>query len=558
MVKDNPDLFKIVTPIDPEAFCEKLQKHPNRPFVTSVLRGLIHGFWPFAEIPCDYPTTLDLHKNVPLDEEKLEFYVKQCEKEFELGRFSKPFGKQLLPGMVCMPVFIIHRNGKFRMITDHSFGPYSLNSLIDKDHRSFPLASMQSFGRILRNAKKKANGRKIVIFKSDVSQVYRRIPMHPLWQPLQATQLPDGQFVINHNNVFGGAASGRCWWSVSALMLWIAKNEYGIEDLSDYVDDIFGWDYADNLEFYEKYGKWMPARQVKLLRLWDELGIPHKEDKQLYGSKLDIIGFLVDTDKMSITMPDAAQANLETAVTKFVAGKRPSHTLRECQQIAGHINWALNVAPRLRPGLASLYQKMFPPNVKRYNPDRCVRINEDIVRELHWFLRHFKATQGLYLFQSIAWSPAEADITFYTDASLSGVGMWSPDLHTGYYADINTRRNDSKIFYYEAYVVVCALHWASTRSPVPKRVAIFSDNTNTVDIFNSMRARGEFNEILKFAVDILMRHNIDLCVLHIAGTDNIIADHLSRGRLSDIKDIDDSLILLAYTPPMDLPGVGIL
>lgn len=102
--------------------------------MASVLRGLIHGFWLFAEIPGDYPTTLDLQKDIPSDEERLQFYMKQCEKEYKLGRFSKSFGKHLLPGMACMPVFIIHRNGKFRMITDHSFGPYSLNSLIDKQH----------------------------------------------------------------------------------------------------------------------------------------------------------------------------------------------------------------------------------------------------------------------------------------------------------------------------------------------------------------------------------------------------------------------------------------
>lgn len=149
-----------------------------------------------------------------------------------------------------MPIYIILRNGKYCMITDHSFGPYSLNSLIAKDKHSFPLSSMQSFGQILCRAKCNANGRCIVIFKSDVSQAYRQIPMHPLWQPLQATKLPDGQYAINHNNVFGGAASRKFWWYFLALTLWIAKHVYGIQDLCDYVDDIFGWDYADNLLFY--------------------------------------------------------------------------------------------------------------------------------------------------------------------------------------------------------------------------------------------------------------------------------------------------------------------
>lgn len=37
LVNENPDLFKIITPIDPEVFREQLKNHPNRPFVTLVL-----------------------------------------------------------------------------------------------------------------------------------------------------------------------------------------------------------------------------------------------------------------------------------------------------------------------------------------------------------------------------------------------------------------------------------------------------------------------------------------------------------------------------------------
>lgn len=164
----------------------------------------------------------------------------------------------------------------------------------------------------------------------------------------------------------------------------------------------------------------------------------------------------------------------------------------------------------------------------------------------------------VYSFHSIAWSPSEADFTIYTNALLIGIGMWSPELGIGHYASIHTCKADSKIFYYEAYIVVCAIHWASIHSPSPCCVIIFSDNSNTVDIFNSMKARGEFNGLLKFVVDIIMACDLDIWVIHVPGMDNVIADHLSRGRLSHVRDIDDSLMLLSYKPPMGLPGVGIL
>lgn len=558
LVEQWSELFLVVTPIDVDDFQCLLWNHPNCPFVVSVLCSLWHGFWPATEIPVDYPTILNLHKDTVTDEDQMNFYMEQCKKEFALGRFSKPFGKRLELGMVCMPVFIIFWNGKYRMIMDHSFGPYSLNLLISKDKRSFPLSLMQSFGHILCQAKQNANGCCIIIFKSDVSQAYCCIPMHPLWQPLQATHLPDGQYCINHNNVFGGATSGHCWWMVSALVLWIAEHVYGIQDLCDYVDDIFGWDYADNILFYERYGKLMPAHQVWLLWLWDELGIPHEEAKQVSGFSLPIIGFQVNVDQMSITMPPDAQQNLKLAVLCFISGCRPACTLCQCQRLAGYINWSLNVTPHLQLGLASLYAKMHAPPGTRYNANKVLHINEDIMHKLHWLLNHFCHSNGLFFFQTIAWHPLEADITIYIDTSLSGIGMWSPDLCVGFYCDIKTHTPTSKNFYYEAYIVMCALCWATHLSTIPQQLVVFSNNSNTVDIFNSMKAHGQFNDLLKYKVDMIMTYNIDIWVIHIARADNTIADHLSHGCLESVHDIDESLLLHLYQPLMDILGAGVL
>ena len=61
---------------------------------------------------------------------------------------------------------------------------------------------------LLRHLHAHAASRRVLVYKCDVKGAYRLIPMHPLWQMQQATKLPDGQFAINRNNVFGGGASG--------------------------------------------------------------------------------------------------------------------------------------------------------------------------------------------------------------------------------------------------------------------------------------------------------------------------------------------------------------
>ena len=47
-IGDNPDLFKIITPVNVDRFGKLLELHPNHPFVKLVCKGLCEGFWPWA------------------------------------------------------------------------------------------------------------------------------------------------------------------------------------------------------------------------------------------------------------------------------------------------------------------------------------------------------------------------------------------------------------------------------------------------------------------------------------------------------------------------------
>lgn len=105
----------------------------------------------------------------------------------------------------------------------------------------------------------------------------------------------NGDRFVDRCDVFGDKASGDIWWAVMSLTLWIALNARKTSEIAlAYVDDNFGADFADNLELYEPYNQLMPRSQVRMLRLWDELRIPHERDEQLCGPAIDIIGFNVD------------------------------------------------------------------------------------------------------------------------------------------------------------------------------------------------------------------------------------------------------------------------
>ena len=133
--------------------------------------------------------------------------------------------------------------------------------------------------------------------------------MHLLWQIKQVNTIK-GQWHVDRRNCFRGKVSGSLFIVFNALVTWIAKNERGIGDLASDSDDSFGVELMSDFTYYELYQNSYPASQAALLELWDELGILHKEKKQIFGPKLMIIGIDVDADKLILTLPSENRKEL--------------------------------------------------------------------------------------------------------------------------------------------------------------------------------------------------------------------------------------------------------
>lgn len=216
-IRENPQLFKIVTPICVDVFESYLASHPNPAFVKSVCRGLREGFWPWAATTNpDYPTVNNESRPAPTDLERADFLRKQRDIEVAKDRFSAPFKHELLPGMYCMPIYAVPKphSTDFRLVTNQSYGKYSLNSMIRHDKvTGYPLDNMVHFGEMLMDLDKKAPGEERVAWKSDVAEAYCILPMHPHWQVKQVNRIDD-EYHVDRCNVFGGM---RHWRPVHLL-----------------------------------------------------------------------------------------------------------------------------------------------------------------------------------------------------------------------------------------------------------------------------------------------------------------------------------------------------
>ena len=312
-ITNNADLFQVHTPIKVDVFEALLKNHPNQPFVNSVCAGLCDGFWLWADNLCrDLPVTHDKSHLTPSNEKQANFIRDQCLKERHKGYFSRSFGTDLLPGMYSMPIHAVPKpnSDDLQMVTDHIAGPYSLNSMIDHSQvTSFPLDNMRHLGKILLNTQRTVGNVPITLWKSDIANAYRLLPMSPFWQIKQINTV-DGQRYVNRHMAFGSSASAGIFISFNSLVAWIAKNEIGIPYLVDYMDNLSRCNLVGNTCLYDPYKVEMPRDQYRLLMLWDAIGIPHKPHKQVSGSPLTIIGISTDPNLMTLILPDAAKDRL--------------------------------------------------------------------------------------------------------------------------------------------------------------------------------------------------------------------------------------------------------
>jgi hypothetical protein len=553
-IRENPHLFPIVCRINVDRFQSLLISHPNQPFVKSVCDGLREGFWPWADTRLgDYPLTHDQSSRPLKSDKERDFIRAQRDDEISKGRFSQSFGTELLPGMYSMPIHAVPKphSENLRLI---SAGKFSLNSMIIwPDVGKTKLDTLTDlFNSILEFRRVPGNeSASLILFKSDVSEAFRQMPVHPLWQLKQINTI-DGLRHVDHNCAFGNRGCPKIWTSFMGLVMWIAIFIFQILAMKDYMDDAYSFELEGAVTWYDGYGCFLPTKQAKLLTLWDLINLPHKREKQESGRTLTIIGFEVDANAMSITMPPQAKSDLIGYLEDFLKGslKGRRHELREFQRLAGWVNWSLNVFPLLKPGLSNCYAKM----TGKVRPKAQLYVGKRMCEDLMWLIRHLRAAPGVFVYKTLTWEPADADLTIYCDASSDGLGIFIPSMRLALRSGIPCQPPSDHIFFFEALTVCSALHWAASSDSFIRRLAIFTDNSNTVDIYSSLRASHIYNVILKSSVDILIQHDIDLKVSHIPGELNVVADAISRSQFRQAHSLVPGLRILSFQPPRDALG----
>ncbi|CAA7268094.1 unnamed protein product [Cyclocybe aegerita] len=334
-------------------------------------------------------------------------------------------------------MFVAWQKEKPHVITDHSAS--GLNDGIPRTEAKVHYDDMRIFGQILFNARCQHHGQRLVMWKSDIASAFLNLPAHPLWQ-LRQIVVVDGKFYIVWRLVFGNRASPRIFCSLSGLLCWIAVKKLGIEGLLVYMDDFYGWDFADNLIKF--HGRRRPCWQVLLLTFWEAIGCPYEDRKQEDGDCLKIIGFWVDPNRGSISLPPDSVDTIVTHITSFLTHPKCSPILCDWQRL-----------------------------------------------ELTWLAGVIRHAIGVRFVDSLNWMDNKADIVLWTDASLRlALSFYYSGNGFVYQLRPPPPGTAIDIFFLELIAIMSAIfHVASFKSP-PRRILLFTDSLDAVGLLNSLAA----------------------------------------------------------------------
>jgi hypothetical protein len=127
-------------------------------------------------------------------------------------------------------------------------------------------------------------------------------------------------------------------------------------------------------------------------------------------------------------------------------------------------------------------------------------------------------------------------------------------LSEGFYQDlVSASTPASNILWYESLAIASAIAFGASHPSHPHRLAVFTDNLDAVQMFDSLTLSA-YSPVLLFSCERLICCDIDLRVFHIPGDNNLVADALSCGLFHVASQAHLGLSIFSFQPPPLFPG----
>ena len=258
-----------------------------------------------------------------------------------------------------------------------------------------------------------------------------------------------------------------------------------------------------------------------------DLGVPIAHEKSVGPTtELVFLGFVLNTNDMSVRIPSHKVSELQTLIQQFLGKKKVS--LREMQKLTGKLNFFGQAVRSSRAFIRRFYDAMIP--LKK--PGHMLRVTKEIREDLLVWLQFLQLFNGVTYIPEQRWFTNES-LGLFTDAAGAAdlgaacylAGHWCFFPWPASWACSAVLRDMS---FLEMVPVLLAI-WVWSGLLQNKKVKFFIDNEALVAILNKQTSRSKrLMQLVRPFVLACMSDNITFKAIHIGSKQNSVADAISR------------------------------
>lgn len=341
----------------------------------------------------------------------------------------------------------------------------------------------------------------------DIKRAYKNFKSDPLDWPLLCLEW-DTKFYCDITMPFGARASS-CHMQRVADAIVAALHKLGIFSKM-YLDDLVILSGSET----KAHSDFKIARDLVA-----SLGLPEALEKaQPPAPAVTWLGVIIDAPSMTVSIPETKLQEILKKVGSYI--HKRSLTKRQLQSIIGAL---VHIAKCISPG--RLFIGRLLDNLRGMK--KYVNISSDMKKDFAWFLEFAKQWNGVACIPCTNYTK-----TIFLDACLSGIG--ATDGTTAYAHQVAPVDDGAtNIAHLEAVNIPIALHTFISEADRGGHIHVYCDNEAVVSVLTT--GKGKDRVLLDCARMCWMAqamYNFNISYSHIAGSENEVADALSRAHLA--------------------------
>ena len=503
----------VETPINITYLKNELKNHPDKTLIKDLLDSFRFGF----RIGYSGPEFANLARNLKSAETNPAPISSNLITELKSNRMAGPFVEPPLPNFRTSPIGVVPKKepNKFRIITDLS-SPRgaSVNEFIPDCEARVQFENFDSAVNLVARL-----GKNSLLAKLDIKSAFRICPVHPAdWHLLGFTFCD--LFFVDLCLPFGLRSSVNRFTRVADTLSWIMQTNYDIAHSTHYLDDFLLAGEPDSDNCHRDLNK--------TLQLFDRLGVPLAPEKLVPPTTcLTYLGITIDSNKMEIRLPEERLSEVMALLKSWETRKKC--TKRALLALIGKLSFCARVILSGRTFLRRLIDLSTSVSGLRHH----ISLNTEAREDIKWWQTFLPQWNGKHRILEPG-STMCPDMQLFTDASgCEGFGIYFDGkwISSPWLGDFVTR----SIQWKELFPIFVACYiWAGCFTG--KRLLFHCDNQAVVNIWSANTSRcPHIMHLLRKLFFITAKFNFTVNVIHIAGTNNSLADSLSRLQISKFR-----------------------